>query len=115
MAKMENVQAGVAKFIDRDIAPSLSGWDRVIIAAGGGILASRLPDILAQYAEKPIFAAMRIYDPESGDVDIDALYQAAKPYMGTEPLPLKTPALNVTIKMGKKEIDTLYAYIKEEL
>lgn len=65
MAKMENVQAGVAKFIDRDIAPSLSGWDRVIIAAGGGILASRLPDILAQYAEKPIFAAMPSMIPKA--------------------------------------------------
>ena len=59
------------------------------------------------------FSAMRIYDPESGEVDIDALYQAAKPYMGTDPLPLKIPALNVTIKMGKKEIGTLYTYIKE--
>lgn len=115
MAKMENVQSGIARFIDRDIAPSLSGWDRVIIAAGGGILAARLPEILAQYAERPIFAAMRIYDTESREVDIDALYQAAKPYMGTDPLPLKIPALNVTIKMGKKEIDTLYTYIKEEL
>ena len=74
-----------------------------------------MPETLARYAERPIFAAMHIYDPESGDVDIDALYQAAKPYMGTEPLPLKIPALNVTIKMGKKEIETLYAYIKEEL
>ena len=53
MAKMENVQSGIARFIDRDIAPSLSGWDKVIIAAGGGILAARLPEILAQYAERP--------------------------------------------------------------
>ena len=48
-------------------------------------------------------------------MDIDALYAAAKPYMGTEPLPLKIPALGLTLKMGKKEIDTLYTYIKEEL
>ena len=56
---------------------------------------------------------MHIYDPESGEMDIDVLYQAAKPYMEPEPLPLETPALNVTIKMGKKEIGTLYTYIKE--
>jgi len=29
---MENVQAGLARFIDRSIAPSLSGWDRVLVA-----------------------------------------------------------------------------------
>ena len=115
MAKMENVQAGIAKFIDRDIVPSLSGWDRVIIAAGGGLLSARLPDIIAQYAERPIFAAMQLYDSESGEMDIDALYQAAKPYMGTDPLPLKIPLMNITIKLSKKEIDTLYSYIKEEM
>ena len=90
MVKMEKVQAGVAKFIDRDIAPSLSGWDKVIVAAGGGLLAARLPQLIAQYAAKPIIAAMGVYDAETGEVDIDALYAAAKPYMGTEPLPLKS-------------------------
>lgn len=115
MASMEKVQAGIAKFIDREIAPSLSGWDRVIVAGGGGLLAARLPNILAAYAQKPLVAAMGVFDENTGEVDTDALYAAAKPYMGTEPLPLKIPLLNITIKVGKKQLDTLYAYIKEEI
>lgn len=114
MATMQQVQSGVAKFVDRDIVPSLTGWDRVIIAGGAALLASRLPDILAQYAEKPVVAALGVFEAESGTVDIDALYAAAKPYMGAEPLPVKIPLLNITIKMGKREIDNLYSYIKEE-
>ena len=44
---------------------------------------------------------------------IDALYNAAKPYMGTEALPVKIPGIGLTLKLGKQDIDTLYAYIQE--
>lgn len=53
MVSIENVQSGIAKFIDRDIAPSLTGWDRVLIAGAGGLLSANLPNILAQYGRTP--------------------------------------------------------------
>lgn len=112
MIPMENIQSGMAKFIDRDLAPSLSGWDRVLIAGAGGLLAANVPKIIAQYAEHPMVKALGVYDKERNMVDVDALYNAAKPYMG-EPIPVQIPVVKVTIKLGKKELDTLYAYIKE--
>lgn len=113
MIPLENVQAGIVKFIDREIAPSLSGWDRVLIAGAGGLLAAKLPSIIAQYADNPVLKAMEIYDQEHGMVDVDALYNAAKPYIGTEPMPIKIPVVKMTMKVGKKELDTLYKYIQE--
>ena len=103
MIPMENVQAGLARFIDRSIAPSLSGWDRVLVAGAGGLLAANFPKIIAQYADHPMVKAL----------DVDALYNAAKPYMGTEALPVKIPGIGLTLKLGKQDIDTLYAYIQE--
>lgn len=113
MVPLENVQAGIVKFIDREIAPGLSGWDRVLIAGAGGLLTARIPDIIAQYADHPMVKALGVYDQEHGMVDVDALYNAAKPYIGTEPMPIKIPVLKMTMKVGKKELDTLYAYIQE--
>lgn len=113
MIPMESVQAGIAKFIDREIAPSLSGWDRVLIAGAGGLLTARIPDIIAQYADNPILKALGVYDKERGMVDVDALYNAAKPYIGAEPMAIKIPVAKMTMKVGKKELDTLYAYIQE--
>lgn len=112
MIPMEKVQSGIAKFIDRDIAPSLSGWDRVLIAGAGGLLAARIPNIIEQYADHPMLKALGVYDKERNMVDVDALYNAAKPYMG-EPIPVQVPIANLSIKIGKKELDTLYAYIQE--
>ena len=112
MIPMGNVQAGIAKFIDRDIAQSLNGWDRVLIAGAGGLLAANIPQIIAQYADHPMVKALGVYDKERNAVDVDALYNAAKPYI-SEPIPVEIPMLKITIKLGKKELDTLYAYIQE--
>lgn len=113
MVSMDTVQSGIAKFIDRDIAPSLNGWDRVLIAGAGGLLTANIPNIIAQYAEHPMFKALGVYDKGRNAVDVDALYNAAKPYMGTEALPVKIPGIGLTLKLGKQDIDTLYAYIQE--
>lgn len=113
MIPMETVQSGIAKFIDRDIAPSLNGWDRVLVAGAGGLLTANIPNMIAQYAGNPVVSALGVFDKERNMVDIDKLYNAAKPYMGAEPLPIKIPVVNITIKIGKKELDTLYAYIQE--
>lgn len=113
MIPMESVQSGIAKFIDRDIAPSLSGWDRVLIAGAGGLLTANLPKIISQYVDNPMVKALGVYDAERNMVDIDSLYNAAKPYIGTEPLPVKIPVVGITMKLSKKDVDTLYAYIKE--
>lgn len=115
MVPMEKVQTGIAKFIDRDVAPSLSGWDRVVIGGGGALLVSKLPAMAAQFAQKPVIAAMGIYDPDGNNVDVDALYEAAKPYMGTDAMPVKIPMMGITMKISKKDIDNLYSYIKEDL
>jgi len=111
---VEKIQSGLVKFIDRELAPSLTGWDRVIIAGGSGLVAANLPNILAKYAGNPAMEALGIVDKENNRINIDALYKAAAPYIGDERLPVKIPYIGVTVKIGKSEIDTLYKYIKEE-
>ena len=51
--------------------------------------------------------------PTETDYPLDALYQAAVPYLGTETLPIKIPLVGITIKVGRRELDSLYAYIRE--
>lgn len=113
MTSLENIQAGIAKFIDRNIAPNLSGWDKVLVAGTAGILTAKLPTIISQYSSNPVVKALGVYDAENAMVDVDALYKAAKPYIGAEPLPVKIPVIGITLKIGKQDIDTLYAYIQE--
>lgn len=110
MVSMDKVQRGLAAFLDRELIPSLSGWDKVLVGGGAGILTAKLPQVIAQY---PVVAALGLYDTANNQVDIDALYNAVTPYIGTEALPVKIPVVGITIKVGKQEIDALHRYIKE--
>ena len=110
MVRMDQVQRGLAAFLDRELIPSLSGWDKVLVGGGAGILTARLPQMISQY---PVAATLGLYDAANNQVDIDSLYQAVTPYIGAEALPLKIPMLGITVKIGKQEIDALYRYIKE--
>ena len=113
MVTMDKVQQGLTLFIDRELIPSLTGWDKVLVGGATGLMASNLPQMATQLAANPVVAAMGLYNPSTNQVDIDALYKAAVPYIGAEALPLKLPFLGMTIKMGKTEVDALYRYIKE--
>ena len=106
MVPMENVKAGLARFVDREIAPGLPGWDKVIVAGGLAVMIKNLPNVIAKY---PILATLGVSDTE---VDIDTLYEAASPYVN-EKMPIQIPVIGITLKIGKPELDALYKYIKE--
>lgn len=110
MIPMDKVQRGLAAFLDRELIPSLTGWDKVLVGGGAGIAVAKLPKIVEMY---PIITALNIYDKANNQMDIDTLYQAVTPHMGSETLPLKIPYLGITIKVGKPQVDALYQYIKE--
>lgn len=110
MVSMDKAQRGMAAFLDRELIPSLTGWDKVLVGGGAGVLVAKLPKIVEMY---PIVTALDIYDKANNQIDIDTLYQAVVPYIGSETLPLKIPYMGITIKVGRPQVDALYNYIKE--
>ena len=110
MVSMEKVQKGIAVFIDQELIPSLTGWDKILVGGSAGVAVAKLPKIIQQY---PIVSALDIYDKNNNQMDIDTLYQSVVPYLGNELLPLRIPVLGITMKVGKQQIDALYRYIKE--
>ena len=110
MVSMDKVQKGMTAFIDRELVPILTGWDKVLVGGGAGVLVAKLPKVMEMY---PVISAFDIYDKESNQVDVDTLYNAVIPYVGADTLPLKIPYLGITVKVGRQQIDELYKYIKE--
>ena len=113
MVNINQVQRGVTEFIDREVIPHLSGYERIMLGTGAGLLSAKLPNIMDKVANNTIFSAMDLYNKNTGEVDLDAVYKAARPYIGSESFPVKIPVVGITLKMGQKEIDDLYRYIKE--
>ena len=98
--------------VDNHIAVAFDGWQRAIVAGAAGLLAANFPKIVKTYAEHPLVAALGVYNAETGQIDIDSLYNAFVPKMGEDKLPISIPKIG-TIKLGKEEFDILRQYIKE--
>lgn len=112
MATIQQVQTGFTRFIDTHIAGAFEGWQKAIVVGGAALLAANMPNLIKVYGNTPIVAALGVYNPEAGTIDIDALYNAFVPHMGADKFPVTIPKIG-TIKLGKQEIDILCRYIKE--
>ena len=112
MVTMDKVQSGLTAFVDREIAPSLSGWDKVIVSGGLALMSANLPNIISAYSAHPAVTALGVYDSQSNSIDIDAVYNAVCQYIGTERMPVSIPVVGLTVKIGRPEVDALYRYIK---
>lgn len=112
MVTISQIQRGFVRFVDNEVAAAFTGWQKAVVAGAAGLLAANFPNLVNTYASHPIVAALGIYDPQSGSVNIDAIYNAFVPKLGSEKIPIAIPKIG-TLKMGQPEIDVLMRYIKE--
>ena len=112
MATMEQVQRGFARFVDTEVSCAFEGWQRALVSGCAGLVASNLPKIVKTYAYHPMVAMLGVYDPETGLIDIDTVYNAFVPKLGEEKIPITIPKLG-TIRLGRQEFDCLKRYIME--
>lgn len=112
MATIHQVQTGFAKFVDNHLAGAFSGWQKAVVVGGATLLAASIPNLVKVYGSNPIVAAMGVYNPDAGTIDIDALYNAFIPNLGADKIPVSIPKIG-TIKLGREDIDVLVRYIKE--
>jgi hypothetical protein len=112
MATIDQVQRGFAMFVDNQVSGAFEGWQKVLVSGCAGLVAANLPKIIKSYASHPMVSMLGVYDPETGFIDIDTLYNAFVPKMGEEKIPISIPKLG-TIKLGRQEFDCLRRYIME--
>lgn len=112
MATINQIQTGFTRFIDTQVAGAFEGWQKAVVIGGATLLAKNLPNLAQAYGTLPIVAALGVYNPEAGTVDVDKLYSAFIPHLGAEKIPVTIPKV-ATIKLGREEIDILMRYIKE--
>lgn len=112
MATIKQIQTGFGRFIDSHIATAFEGWQRAVVVGCSTLVAANLPNLVQAYGSTPMVAAMGVYNPEAGTVDVEKVYNAFVPNMGADRIPVTIPKIG-TVKIGKEDIDVLCRYIKE--
>lgn len=112
MATIPQIQRGFTRFVDMHLAGAFDGWQKALVIGVATLLSMNMPQLVATYGAHPLVAALGVYNPVAGSVDIDTLYSAFVPHMGSDKIPISIPKVG-TIKIGKEEIDMIVKYIKE--
>jgi xanthine dehydrogenase iron-sulfur cluster and FAD-binding subunit A len=117
MPNIGQIQRGFVAFLDNEIAPKLSGLTRVMVTAGGGVIASKLPVLLANPSVAGLAGMLSLMD-DNGEVDIETLYTEFKRAIQQTgnitvdiPIPFQGP-LSMTFRDA--DLDRLYQYIKQQ-
>lgn len=110
MVTIEQVQKGLARYIDVQLAGAFEGWQKAVVLAGGVLIARNIPALVDQYAGHPLAGALGVF--RDGGIDIDAMHEAFAENLGGEKVPIKLPGIGV-IKFGRDDLDALVRYVKE--
>lgn len=111
MVTIDQAMRGAMRFADSEIIPHLPTGKGI----GAGIALALIMDggkeRLMQLKEHPAVQLMGAMD-DGGNIDIDRLYNAARPKMEGQKLPVNVPILG-ELRFDVGDLDKLYRYIKE--
>ena len=111
MVTIDQAMRGVAQYADNEIIPHLPTGKGI----GAGIALALIMDggksrILA-LKDHPAVQMMGIMDAE-GNIDLDRLYNAARPRFDGQKLPVTVPIIG-ELRFDVSDLDKLYRYIQE--
>ena len=111
MISIDQLMRGVTRFAELEIIPHLPTGKGI----GAGIAMALLMDggkaQILQLREHPAVQLMGIMD-ESGNVDLNRLYNAARPKVDGQKLPVAIPIIG-ELRFDVNDLDNLYKYIQE--
>lgn len=111
MVTLEQVKAGLAKYIDKEMLPHLNGFAKIGLGAYSALAMSNLGAVLMKYKDAPAVSILGVID-EEGNVDIDKLYDAVIPVVANEKLSFDIPVIG-RYTINRMDIEKIYGYIKE--
>lgn len=111
MVNKEQIEKGIAKYLDSELMPQIhvEPWKQLVIGAGASIAVKRIGLLLDSLKDNKALSMLGIVD-DSGAVDIDILAQEFKNKMPHEGLKVEIPILG-TITFHPSDVDTLYSKI----
>lgn len=111
MVTIDQAMRGVAQYADNEIIPHLPTGKGI----GAGIALALIMDggksrILA-LKDHPAVQMMGVMD-EAGNIDLERLYNAARPRFDGQKLPITVPIIG-ELRFDVSDLDKLYRYIQE--
>ena len=111
MVTIDQAMRGVMRFADAEIGPHLPTGKAIGLGVALSLIAEGGRERLLALREDPLIKTMRVMD-EGGNIDLDRLYNAARPRFDGQKLPITLPLIG-ELRFDTNDLDKLYKYIQE--
>lgn len=111
-ATLQQVQAGIAAYIDREVIPQMTGWRQVAFGTAAALILRRYEELFAEVRENKIVKATGVIRPD-GMIEIQALRdQLRNQVERAGAITIDLPAIGA-LRIGPDDIDRIYQMIME--
>lgn len=111
MVTIDQAMRGAMRLADSEIIPHLPTGKGIGAGIALALIMDGGKDRLMKLREHPAVQLMGVMD-DGGNIDIDRLYNAARPKMEGQKLPVDVPIIG-ELRFDVGDLDKLYRYIKE--
>lgn len=114
MVSIDNVERGLARYIDEIFLPAVprDGLKGFAVGAAATLLVKRGGNVLRELIKNPWLQQMGVVSPD-GSVDLDLLREIAIANLPPTGLTVNTP-IGITIRVNQTDVAAMYDSIKRE-
>lgn len=110
MVTVQQMQEGVARYLDAELLPKIGGWKKWIAGAAATEYVGKLGVVVDAIKKKPAVAILGVVT-EDGMIDADKLRDAfVNQARSSGSVSFDIPLLG-TLTIGERDVETLYRYI----
>lgn len=110
MATINQIQTGLAKFIDEEIVASMQGWQKWVFGGGITVAVENLPATINKMKDYEWVKMLGVID-NGNNVDVAKIYQGVKRQAAKGPITVDLPVGMGKLTLNEADVDKLYRYI----
>lgn len=111
MVSINRVQNGLSKYLDSEIVPKLSGWQKWVFSAAATVYIADASKVAEKVRSSAALAPLSLID-EANNIDVEKIYQHLRPAAEKCPAPISIPGMG-TITLTVSDVDMLYNCIMQ--
>lgn len=111
MVSINRVQTGLSRYLDNEIMPKLSGWQKWVFSAAATAYIADAPKVAEKVRASTALASLSLID-EANNIDVEKIYQHLRPAAEKCPAPISIPGMG-TITLTVSDVDMLYNCIMQ--
>lgn len=113
MVTLTQVQQGLTRYVDTELMPKISGWQKWVFGATVSVSLSKISNIFNALKNNSFVKMLEVID-ENGNVDIDTIYREFHKQAQSGAITFDIPVINMPLTLNSGDVDKIYHFVKGE-